>query len=129
MRSAAMTFPHQTSALPGAGAPWEWPLATATATRLAAAPLPRWLTVTAGRVWLTQSGAGPDADDVWLLAGERHALPAGTEWVVEGWPEARVELLEAPLPSTPGGPSGVRGLMAPAWWPASWASRAALHAA
>jgi len=88
-----MTITHQTSA------PWEWPLAAATARRLPAADTPRWLQVTAGRVWLTQSGAGLEGDDIWLAAGERHALPAGSEWVVEGWPEARVELLEAPVPA------------------------------
>jgi hypothetical protein len=76
--------------------PWEWTLPAGEATKLAAAPVARWLAVTEGRVWLTQSGAGPESPDVWLDAGERHRLPAGTEWVAEGWPEARVELLEAP---------------------------------
>lgn len=76
--------------------PWEWQLAAGQATTLQAAPLARWLVVTAGRVWLTQSGAGPAAPDLWLEAGERHRLPAGSEWVAEGWPAARVELLEAP---------------------------------
>lgn len=93
MRSSAMTVLHQQQD----SSPWEWRLASATATRLPASDLPRWLTVTSGRVWLTQSGAGPEADDVWLAAGERHALPAGSEWVVEGWPEARVTVLEAPV--------------------------------
>jgi hypothetical protein len=85
-----MTISHQT------GAPWEWPLEAARATRLAAADHPRWLAVTAGRVWLTRSGAGIEGGDLWLAEGERHLLPAGSEWVVEGWPQARVELLEAP---------------------------------
>jgi hypothetical protein len=79
------------------GAPWEWPLRRSQATRLAAAPVARWLQVTSGRVWLTESGAGPEGDDVWLRAGERQLLPAGSEWVIEGWPEARVEVLEVPL--------------------------------
>lgn len=90
MSPTCMTISHQTSA------PWEWPLAPAAATRLAAEAHPRWLTVTAGRVWLTRSGGGVAGGDVWLSEGERHRLPAGTEWVVEGWPCARIELLEAP---------------------------------
>ena len=81
-------------------APWEWSLGPATATRLRAAPLPRFVAVTEGRVWLTRSGAGTEGADVWLEAGERFSLPAGTEWVVEGWPSARLELLEAPAGRT-----------------------------
>jgi len=92
MATRSMTITHQPAA------PWEWPLQPATATRLPAAARQRWLAVTEGRVWLTQSGAGPDAEDVWLAAGQRQLLPAGTEWVVEGWPQARIELLEAPAP-------------------------------
>jgi hypothetical protein len=98
MNAPAMTFQHQS-------APWEWPLARARATRLAAANTPRWLLVTAGQVWLTQTGAGLAGGDIWLKAGERHALPAGSEWVVEAWPEGRVALLEAPGP-----PAGRRTL-------------------
>ncbi|MDE2455997.1 MAG: DUF2917 domain-containing protein, partial [Burkholderiales bacterium] len=90
MESASMMIGHQ------AATPWEWSLARATATRLRAAPRPRWLLVTAGRVWLTQSGRGSESEDVWLGTGERLLLPAGSDWVAEGWPEARVELLEAP---------------------------------
>lgn len=88
MSTTAMTSSHQS-------APWEWALEAHVATRLPAAPLPRWLQVTAGRVWLTRTGAGLEGGDVWLDAGERHALPAGSEWVVEGWPQASVALLEA----------------------------------
>ena len=98
MNTTAMTSSHQS-------APWEWALESRTATRLPAATLPRWLLVTSGRVWLTRSGAGLDGGDVWLDAGERHALPAGSEWVVEGWPAACVALLEAPQ----------RQVSAPAW--------------
>jgi hypothetical protein len=87
-----MTSAHQTTA------PWEWPLAPAQVTRVVAGRRPRWLAVIEGRAWLTQSGAGPHATDVWLAAGERHLLPAGSEWVVEGWPQARVVVLEAPPP-------------------------------
>lgn len=77
--------------------PWEWRLAAGKAITLAAAPMARWLVVTDGRVWLTRTGGGPDSPDVWLAAGERHRLPAGSEWLAEGWPEASVELLEAPV--------------------------------
>lgn len=77
--------------------PWEWRLASGSAVRLAAAPVARWLAVTHGRVWLTRSGAGPEGEDIWLDAGQRHAIPAGSDWVAEGWPEARIELLEAPV--------------------------------
>lgn len=93
MNLQAMTIPHQSAA------PWEWPLAPATATRLKAANRPRWLLVMAGRVWLTQSGTGPEGGDVWLEDGQRHRLPAGSEWVAEGWPAARVAVLEAPAPA------------------------------
>lgn len=95
MNAPAMTFQHQS-------APWEWPLARASATRLAPVDTPRWLLVTAGQVWLTQTGAGLAGGDIWLRAGERHALPAGSEWVVEAWPEGRVALLEAPGQPTAG---------------------------
>ena len=77
-------------------APWEWALDAADVVRLRAAPSLRWLLVSSGRVWLTRSGAGLAGGDVWLQAGERHALPAGSEWVAEGWPQARVAVLQAP---------------------------------
>lgn len=89
MSTTTMTPVHQS-------APWEWALEPQAATRLPAAPAARWLLVTAGRVWLTRSGAGLEGGDVWLQAGERHPLPAGSEWVLEGWPAARVALLEVP---------------------------------
>lgn len=108
MTADAMNILHHTT-------PWEWPLDGRSATRLPATGMARWLTVTAGRVWLTRSGAGPFGDDVWLAAGERHALPAGSEWVVEGWPAARVTVLEAPLPSA-------QSVSARAPW-ASWLGR------
>ena len=106
MNHQLMTIAHQS-------APWEWPLPAATAVRMPAASLPRWLLVTAGRVWLTRSGSGPQGDDVWLNAGERHPLPAGSEWVVEGWPEASVELLEAPACVTRVRPSAWTRAFAP----------------
>jgi hypothetical protein len=90
LRSFIMSNQHQS------GEPWEWTLAPSTALRVPVAGRMRWLVVTAGRAWLTRSGAGIAGGDVWLAAGERHALPAGSEWVVEGWPQARLALLEAP---------------------------------
>jgi hypothetical protein len=93
MASESMTNMHQSAA------PWEWQLGPASATRLVAVGRPRWLLVTSGRVWLTRSGAGPQGGDIWLEAGERHRLPAGSEWVAEGWPLARVAVLEAPVPA------------------------------
>jgi hypothetical protein len=102
MKTSPMMNQHQIPA------PWEWSLARASATRLRPCAVPRWLRVSAGRAWLTQSGGGPQSDDVWLSAGQRHLLPAGTDWVAEGWPEARVEVLEAPsrgLSATASAPS------------------------
>lgn len=87
---------------------WEWRLAPGSALRVPAAARPRWLAVTQGRVWITRSGAGPQGGDVWLQAGQRHPLPAGSEWVAEGWPEARIELLEA-------APVSVRASRAASW--------------
>jgi hypothetical protein len=86
---------HQTTS-----APWRWPLRGATL--LPAADEGRWLRVRAGNVWLTRSeGEAGLSDDVWLAAGQRQRLPAGSEWVIEAWPEAQLELLLAP-PSAAG---------------------------
>lgn len=80
-----------------AEAPWHWQLSAHEARRFQAAPLERWLAVQSGRVWLTRSRSDFDhPEDIWLQAGERQVLPAGTEWVAEGWPEAQVMVLEAP---------------------------------
>lgn len=76
--------------------PWEWCLPSRTATRITAERHGRWLLVVEGEVWLTQSGTGPEGEDIWLTAGQCHYLPASVEWVAEGWPKARIELLEAP---------------------------------
>ena len=83
MDTATMTYGHRTTPLA---------LARSQAVRLAPSARPRWLQVNAGRIWLTRSGAGLEGDDIWLSAGERLQLPAGTEWVAEGWPEAQAEL-------------------------------------
>lgn len=69
-----------------------WQLPAGTARRLQASPTARLLRVVEGRVWLTRSGR---LEDCWLAAGERAALAPGEEVVVEGWPRARFELLQA----------------------------------
>lgn len=81
---------HQTSS------PWSWRLAPRQSTTLAAAPVPRWLHVQAGRVWATSVSLAPQAEDHWLQAGESLELPPGSEWVLEGGPQAQLALLEAP---------------------------------
>ena len=93
MATPLMKKLHQT----GVAAPWQWRLEARRARRLPAAPVTRWLAVEEGRVWLTRSQqAGPWLpEDVWLRAGERLPLPAGSEWVAEGWPEARIVLMQA----------------------------------
>lgn len=68
-------------------------LAPGQAFTLHAARHPRHLRVQAGRLWLTLTDGG--LPDHWLDAGEELALPAGAEAVLEGWPSARYELLEA----------------------------------
>jgi hypothetical protein len=76
--------------------PAEWALPRGQARRLPAAPRGRWLAATHGRAWLTRSGSGPAREaDVFVAAGQRHWLPAGSEWVVEGWGDAGFLLLEA----------------------------------
>lgn len=67
-------------------------LAPGQALTLAAARMPRRLVVMGGRLWLTVSGG---CDDHWLHAGEGLTLAAGQEVVVEAWPEASFQLLQA----------------------------------
>lgn len=93
MAAQTMTNAHDTRG----ATPWQWRLDSRHAQRLAAAPALRWLAVEEGRVWLTRSQRSQQpAEDVWLSAGERLPLPPGSDWVAEGWPEARVVVLEAP---------------------------------
>ncbi len=100
MTTATMTNPHDGSRL----APWLWALDAHQAQRLRAAPAARWLAVEEGRVWLTRSQRALEpGEDVWLSAGQRLPLPAGSEWVVEGWPAAKVVVLEVPQDSARGG--------------------------
>lgn len=91
MNTVTMTKRHQTTQVL---------LPRSRALRLAPSAQPRCLRVTAGRVWLTRSGAGPEGEDVWLSAGDGLPLPAGTEWVAEGWPEAKAEVVTG-VPTKP----------------------------
>jgi hypothetical protein len=94
MPTKPMSQMHQTAT----PAPWLWPLPAGRAAVLPRAATPRWLRVAEGRVWLTAmspaSAEAPPAD-IWLAAGEAHALPPGTAWVLEGWPQASVAVLQA----------------------------------
>ena len=104
MNEQAMSSAHQTSS------PWTWPLETHEAATLTAAPVARWLRVDVGSVWVTAAATKGQAEDIWLAPGESLALPAGSTWVVEGWPKARLSLLEqAPRLSRAG-----------LWRPAAW---------
>ena len=92
-------------------APWDGVLAAQTAAALPAARQPRWLEVLDGQVWLTGGAAGSQNQDIWLSAGQRHPLPKGTNWVLEGGPTARVKLIQTwPVSAQP----PLQG--APAWW-------------
>jgi len=86
MNTAAMTETHQTT-------PWAWALGARQATTLPAARVPRWLRVDEGCVWLTAREGDEPAQDIWLRAGDSLVLPAGSAWVVEAWPQARLSLL------------------------------------
>jgi hypothetical protein len=79
---------------------------------------PRVLRVEQGRIWLTRtrdtlpgslprSGAGEldpgatdgrarDTRDLWLAPGETLALPGGSRWVLQAWPEAQLQLQADP---------------------------------
>lgn len=74
-----------------------WALPEGRALRLEAEPRPRWLRVTEGRLWLTHSARRLQELplDCWLEAGDSVELPAGQDAVLEAWPSARFELLEA----------------------------------
>jgi len=94
MSPALMSQPQQSAA---ADAAWKWALAEGRALRLPADGRARWLLVTEGRLWLTHSAETPSQVplDCWLEAGDSLELPAGQDAVVESWPAARFELLQA----------------------------------
>jgi hypothetical protein len=120
MNQSLMSQQHQS-------APWDWTFDGREAQTVAAAPAPRWLRVEDGCLWLTRRDShGQRDDDLWLTAGQSLVLPAGTEWVLQAWPQARVSLLlEAPVPA--GRPSGVASQR---WWlrSAVWLRFSVLHA-
>ena len=118
MNKQLMSDTHQ-------AAPWAWSLETRQAATLLAAPAARWLRVDEGRVWITAQQGDEHGDDIWLEAGDSLALPAGSAWVVEAWPQARLSLLQA-------APVAVsRGALWPLAWQAWWQPSARLvsHAA
>jgi len=74
-----------------------WRLARGQVRRLPAQAGERWLQATAGRLWLTRSGAGTAREaDIWLDAGQRQWLAPRSEWVIEGWGDAAFVLLQPP---------------------------------
>ena len=89
MNLSLMTKEHQ------ANSPFVWPLAASQAVTLLADRATRQLWVHEGRVWLTRRCARGVPQDVWLDAGQSHTLPAGSEWVAEAWPQARVSVVQA----------------------------------
>jgi Protein of unknown function (DUF2917) len=104
MDTSLMTQPQESDV--------QWNLSEGTALRLSAAPTPRVLAVTAGRVWLTSSSAAADpAPDVWLAAGESARVAPDDEVVLEAWPRARFTLLESPAAS----PRRLSSARAAAW--------------
>jgi hypothetical protein len=113
MKSLLMTERHQTAA--GEAPPWSWPLAPRQVRTLPAATVARWLRVDEGCVWVTQQRVEAAAEDLWLQAGESLALPPGTAWIVEAWPQAQLSLLQAPPAFSRGAP-----------WQRPWAWAAAL---
>ena len=75
----------------------DWELQPGEALRLTVGPGSRELQVLEGRVWLTRDGLpGRPALDVWLEAGQTLALESGMKLVMEGWPQARFQLLVPP---------------------------------
>jgi hypothetical protein len=114
MNTSLMSESHQ------APNPWAWGLAPGQATTLVAEPEPRWLRVEEGCVWVTRRDGSGQADDIWLRAGQSLALPAGTAWVIEGWPHARLALLlQAPAGFRTDISRGGRARVLP-WWQPSW---------
>ncbi len=93
MNDALMRHPQHNATFPTAA----WELPQGQALRLTVGPGPRNLQVLQGRLWLTRQGtAGAAAEDIWLQSGDEMALESGSEWVAEGWPQARFHLLVPP---------------------------------
>lgn len=117
MQQSFMSNSNQTAGLFEASFGWQLPARDAVT--LAADVAPRALWVHDGRVWLTRQCNACVPDDVWLQAGQSHTLPAGSEWVVEAAPTARVSLVQT-------APALIKRREAAFWGPA-W--RAAVHVA
>jgi hypothetical protein len=76
--------------------PWAGRLAPRRAATLDAEAKARWLLVGEGRVWATRTDGSVQAEDHWLGAGESLALPPGSRWLLEGWPQASFSLVQQP---------------------------------
>lgn len=100
--------------------PFVWHLQAREAVTLPANATRRALWVQEGRVWMTRQCKAAVPDDVWLDAGQSHTLPAGSEWVIEASPLARVTLVQAaPLRVKP----GLKASWARAWRAAAQVAR------
>ena len=78
-----------------------WALPPGQARCLTIGPGDRWLQICDGTVWLTLPADGSEASqDICLTAGQGLLLPSGCEALLEGWPQARFQLLVPPC-STP----------------------------
>lgn len=116
MKSLLMTDSHQTRT------PWSWPLEARAAATIGASPAARWLRVDAGCVWVTAQRSDVQAEDIWLGAGDSLALPAGSAWVVQAWPQARLSLLQAqPAASSAASSRWGAGLAWRPWQRRAWA--------
>jgi Protein of unknown function (DUF2917) len=74
-----------------------WALPPGEALSLAPAAVARQIVACRGRVWLTLDGSrGAAVQDHWLRPGEAFTVPAGRRAVLEGWPEASVQVLLPP---------------------------------
>jgi hypothetical protein len=112
MKPLLMSESHQTAA------PWAARLGLGAAATLAPARVARWLLVDEGCVWATRSVGAGQAEDLWIGAGQSLALPAGSAWVLEGWPQAQVTLAQQARLQPPAAPR----FSAPrrAWWQPPW---------
>ena len=122
MKQPFMSEAHQTAQ------PWAFRLDGRQAVTLLAEAAPRWLRVDCGRVWITAREGGSDNPDIWLDAGQSLAVPAGSAWVLEAWPDAQLSLLQA-APAAFRRAASASQPASRGWWPwSSWASPS-LHGA
>lgn len=110
MNLLLMSDSHQTPAS------WTWHLKPRQAITLGAIAAASWLLVAEGRVWATRADGNTQAEDIWLGPGQSLALPAGSEWVLEGSPQASFSrVLAAPAPLNCAGEA-----LPHAWWRLRW---------